>query len=123
MLTGREETLLACLLMGGKGCMTATSGILPEIMAGIYRAWQEGNLEEARRLQVSILNPVRAMFALPFPVGFKLALETRGFEMGPPKQPLSDAHRFNYLTVKSRIQKVMRPVLAELEKAKVSRTA
>ena len=123
MLTGREETLLACLLMGGRGCMTATSGILPEIMVGIHKAWQEGNLEEARKLQVSILNPVRAMFALPFPVGFKLALETRGFEMGPPKQPLSDAHRFNYLTVKSRIQKVMRPILAGLEKAKDGRTA
>jgi len=31
-LTGREETLLPCLMMGGKGCMTATSGILLEVM-------------------------------------------------------------------------------------------
>ena len=28
ILTGREETLFPCLMVGGKGCMTATSGIL-----------------------------------------------------------------------------------------------
>jgi len=30
-------------------------------------------------------------------LGFKLAMEMRGFKMGPPKQPLSDAERFKYL--------------------------
>ena len=32
VLTGREETLFPCLMVGGKGGMTATAGILPEIM-------------------------------------------------------------------------------------------
>ena len=54
-LTGREETLFACLMVGGKGCMTATSGILPEIMVGIYNAWKEGDYDRARELQFSIL--------------------------------------------------------------------
>jgi len=113
-LTGREETLLACLTVGGKGCMTATSGILPEIMVGIYNAWKEGNYDRARELQFSILLAVRAMFAMPFPLGFKVALETRGFEMGPPKQPLSDAEQFKYGTVKARIEKIMNPILEKL---------
>jgi len=114
-LTGREETFLACLTVGGKGCMTATSGILPEIMVGIYNAWKEGNYDRARELQFSILLAVRAMFAMPFPLGFKVALETRGFEMGPPKQPLSDAEQFKYGTVKARIEKVMNPILENLK--------
>ena len=113
-LTGREETLFACLMVGGKGCMTATSGILPEIMVGIYNAWKEGNYDRARELQFSILLAVRAMFAMPFPLGFKVALETRGFEMGPPKQPLSDAEQFKYGTVKARIEKIMNPILENL---------
>lgn len=86
-LTGREETLLPCLMMGGKGCMTATSGILPEIMVGIYEEWKKGNYDQAKELQFSILLVIRAMFALPFPLGFKVALETRGFNMGPPSNP------------------------------------
>jgi N-acetylneuraminate lyase/4-hydroxy-tetrahydrodipicolinate synthase len=115
-LTGREETLLACLAMGGRGCMTATSGILPEIMLGIYNAWKAGNFEEARSLQFSILLAIRAMSALPFPLGFKLALETRGFHMGPPKQPLSDAEQFKFRTVKARIEKIMQPFLEKLNR-------
>jgi len=114
-LTGREETLFPCLMVGGKGCMTATSGVLPEIMVGIYDAWKEGDYDRARELQFSILLVVRAMFSLPFPLGFKVALQTRGFEMGPPKQPLSDAERFKYNTVKARIEKIMSPILEKLD--------
>jgi N-acetylneuraminate lyase/4-hydroxy-tetrahydrodipicolinate synthase len=116
MLTGREETLFPCLMVGGKGCMTATSGILPEIMVDIYEAWKKGEYEEARQLQTSILLILRTMFALPFPLGFKLAMEMRGFKMGPPKQPLSDAERFKYRNLKTRIEKIMGGILENLAK-------
>jgi dihydrodipicolinate synthase/N-acetylneuraminate lyase len=116
ILTGREETLFPCLMVGGKGCMTATSGILPEIMLGIYETWRAGDYEKAKELQFSILLLVRAMFSLPIPLGFKVAMETRGFAMGPPKQPLSDAERFKYRTMKTRIENIMQPILERLKK-------
>ena len=115
-LTGREETLLACLTMGGKGCMTAMAGILPEIMVDIYDAFQAGDYDAAREHQFSILLPIRGMFSLPFPMGFKAALETRGFRMGPPKQPFSDAERFNFKMMESRIEKIMQPIVERLER-------
>jgi len=114
-LTGREETLLASLMMGGKGCMTATSGILPEIMVDIYESFLAGDYASARAHQFSILLAIRAMFSLPFPMGFKAALETRGFDMGPPKQPFSDAERFKLKTMSTRIDKIMRPIVDRLE--------
>jgi dihydrodipicolinate synthase/N-acetylneuraminate lyase len=110
-LTGREEAFLPALSMGGKGCMTATSGILPEIMVAIYDNFVAGDLERAMELQRVIPNIVRAMFAVQFPVGFKAALSMRGFEMGPPLQPLSDAEIYKFNTVKSRIRMVMAPAL------------
>jgi N-acetylneuraminate lyase/4-hydroxy-tetrahydrodipicolinate synthase len=116
LLTGREETLFPCLMVGGKGCMTATSGILPEIMVDIYEAWKKEKYEEARQLQTSILLILRTMFALPLPLGFKLAMEMRAFNMGPPKQPLSDAERFKYRNMKTRIEKIMKGILEKLEK-------
>ena len=115
VLTGREETLFPCLMVGGKGCMTATSGILPEVMLGIYEAWKAGDYLRAKELQDSILLAVRAMFALPMPLGFKVAMEIRGFDLGPPKQPLSDAERFKFNTMKARIEKILKPILANLE--------
>jgi len=116
VLTGREETLFPCLMVGGKGCMTAAAGILPEIMVDIYNAWKNQNYEAARKLQASILLIMRTMFSLPFPLGFKYAMELRGFNMGPPKQPLSDAERFNYRNTKVRIEKIMVPILGQLRK-------
>jgi N-acetylneuraminate lyase/4-hydroxy-tetrahydrodipicolinate synthase len=103
-------------MVGGKGCMTATAGILPEIMVDLYNAWQNRNYTEAKELQESILLILRTMFSLPFPLGFKYAMELRGFKMGPPKQPLSDAERFNYRNTKVRIEKIMTPILEQLKK-------
>jgi N-acetylneuraminate lyase/4-hydroxy-tetrahydrodipicolinate synthase len=113
--TGREETFLASLMMGASGCMTATAGILPEIMVAIYNAWKFGDHANAKKNQFSILLVIRAMFALPFPLGFKVAMEMRNFKMGPPKQPLSDAEHFNYKMMKTRIEKIMKPILENLE--------
>ncbi len=114
VLVGREDILFPALMMGAKGCMTATSGILPEVMVGIYKAWKEGNYDRARELQFSILLVIRAMFAAPFPTGFKAALEMRGFKMGPPQQPLSDAEHFKFAGTKSRIEKILVPILKSL---------
>ena len=90
-------------------------------MTGIYRAWQDKRYDRARELQHSVLLIIRAMFSMPFPLGFKYALELRGFKMGPPKQPLSDAERFKYNTLKVRIEKIMAPILGKLEKEKKDR--
>jgi 4-hydroxy-tetrahydrodipicolinate synthase len=111
LLTGREETLLPCVIMGAKGCVTGTSGILPEIMVGIYQACKKGKYDEARALQTSILPLIRAMFFPPFPLGFKIALEVRGFKMGPPKQPLSDAEISTLRTTRARIEEIMEPLI------------
>lgn len=111
ILTGREEMLFSALAIGATGTMSATVGVVPEVMTAIYRAWFDGDVERAKELQFSILILIRTMWSLPFPLGFKAALEIRGFNMGENKQPLSDAEQFNYLKVKSRIHKNLRKLL------------
>lgn len=111
MLTGREETLLAALYMGAEGCMTATAGIFPEMMVGIYQAFLAGDHEKALTLQREILVIIRAMFAAPFPIGFKLALEIRGFKMGPPLLPPAPADIEQIEIVRAQLKEVMDPVL------------
>jgi hypothetical protein len=36
--------------------------------------------------------------------------------MGPPKQPVSDAERFKFRNIKTRIEKIMKVILEKLEK-------
>ncbi len=114
-LTGREETLLPCLMMGGKGCMTAIAGVLPEVMVEIYQCFLSKDYERARERQFSILQAIGNMFALPFPLGFKIAMELRGFHMGPAKQPLSDADQSQFNTMKENLRKVLQPIIEPLE--------
>jgi len=122
ILVGREEIFYPGLMVGATGCLSATCGILPETMVGIYEAWKRKDYELAKELQYSILLLVRSMFSIPFPIGFKTALEIRGFKMGPPRQPLSEAEYFKYLGTRNRIEKIMKPILENLTatKAKVA---
>ena len=85
VLVGAEEIFLPALLMGGKGCMTATAGILPEFMVGIYKSFMDGNTKLAYNLQFAILPLIREMKSVNFPQGFKEAMSVRGIDMGIPK--------------------------------------
>jgi dihydrodipicolinate synthase/N-acetylneuraminate lyase len=84
VLVGAEEIMLPALLMGARGGMTATAGIMPEFMVGIWNAYLCGNLTRAYNLQFAVLPLIREMKSFNFPQGFKEALNVRGIEMGPP---------------------------------------
>lgn len=122
-LVGREEMLAPALAVGACGCMTASSGIIPEIMVGIWDAYQAGDYEKANRIQVAMLPFIRAMFGAPFPVGFKAAMEMRGFEMGPLKQPLSVAEEFNLSEIKKEIKNLLQGLLETIQKEGLDKEA
>ncbi|MHA2130114.1 MAG: dihydrodipicolinate synthase family protein [Promethearchaeota archaeon] len=115
-LTGRGETFFASLMMGAKGSITGIAAVLPEFMVAIFNHWKQQNYERARKLQFSILETIRAIGALPFPMGSKTALEIRGFNMGPPRQPFSDIVLSRYDSVKARIEKIIKPLLEKIER-------
>ncbi len=117
-LTGREETFFPCLMAGARGCMAASAGIVPEILVEIYQAWKEGDYLRAKEAHDVLPNLVRAMFAMPFPLGFKTALEIRGFNVGPIRPPLSNAEKYNSKMVRARIEKILLPILQRIEKGK-----
>jgi len=118
-MPGREETFFASLMMGATGSITGIAAVLPEYMVGIYNYWKQGNFDRARQLQISILEVIRAMNSFPFPMGSKLALEARGFKMGPPRQPLSDLQQSRLSKVQARIEKTMKPLLERIEKGEL----
>ncbi|MBC7343298.1 MAG: dihydrodipicolinate synthase family protein [Clostridia bacterium] len=110
-LTGREENLFASLIVGGAGCIGGGAAVVPEAMVAIYRAYQMGNHERLRCLQLSIVQLVRIMMSLPFPVGFKVGLELRGMPAGELQQPLSPEAEAEIEKVRPQIQALIREVL------------
>lgn len=82
VLVGWEEMLVSAMAVGASGCMTASGGIFPEIMAALYRSIQEGRRERAAALQNLIAKATKRMKQVFFPYGYKLAMQARGFSMG-----------------------------------------
>ena len=111
VLVGVEEIMLPALLMGARGCMTATAGIMPEFMVGIWNAFTNGNLNTAYNLQFAILPLIREMKTFNFPQGFKEALDLRGIKMGPPKMNYSPEMLSTLANLKERLKLEMQSLL------------
>jgi 4-hydroxy-tetrahydrodipicolinate synthase len=121
-LSGREDMFFPALAMGARGSMTATACILPEAMVAIYEAWDKGDWTQARELQMAVVPLIRACFSIPFPLGFKLAMECRGFPMGEPLQPLSIPEAELLEPARARIGEILDSTLRALESRKASGT-
>lgn len=103
-LIGCEEILLPSLMMGGDGGTIATCGVAPEVVMKLYQSFLSGNLEEARRIQFSMLELIETMFAAGnFPEGFREGVNLRGFDMGRARQPMSPSEKGHFMEIRGRI--------------------
>jgi len=107
MMCGREEMVFSTTMLGGKGAMVGTATIFPEILVRIYNATLAGDYNTARSLQLAICLAIRAMFSIPFPLGFKAAMEVRGFRMGPSKAALTEADKARTEALKKRLHTIL----------------
>ena len=82
--TGTDDILLSALVSGCGGSMTAMACILPELVAGVYDAFEAGDLALATRYQQKMMPLLAQADRLPFPAGYKLlASKTLDCPMGP----------------------------------------
>ena len=85
---GRDHMILPALKLGCVGAVTACSNVTPRLFVDLYRAFLEGNLEEAARLQ-DLVNPLRMAFGLhTFPSVVKEAMEMAGLPVGLCRRPV-----------------------------------
>ena len=106
VLTGAEEMLYPSLVMGGRGGMLISANVVPEPLVEIVRCANSGEHCRARHLQRSLLKLTRAMEAVPFPAGYKLGLEARGFPAGGDRHPMGPEGE--------RLRGASRPLVREL---------
>jgi dihydrodipicolinate synthase/N-acetylneuraminate lyase len=83
VLVGWEEMLLSALTVGAHGCMVASGGILPELMTAILRHYNANQIDQAVRLQRLVARATEEMKKVFFPYGYKLGMQSRGFDIGP----------------------------------------
>ncbi|MEL6895212.1 MAG: dihydrodipicolinate synthase family protein, partial [Planctomycetota bacterium] len=114
-LTGWDAALVPMLIAGANGGTNATSCVLPELTAAIYRSFHGGNLKEAMRLQYLLLPLFDEMVGLAeFPEGFRAGTRCRGLDLGVGRIPVEESHRETTQRTQDRIQQHIETALREL---------
>jgi 4-hydroxy-tetrahydrodipicolinate synthase len=89
VLAGNDSLILWTLLAGGSGAIAGWSNVYPELVVSIYKFWEQGNIEEANRRQISI-RPLRDVMPLGNPNSIvKRAMNLLGYNVGPAREPAS----------------------------------
>ena len=105
-LTGSGSILYPALEMGACGAILALANVVPELCVRLYELYQNGNREEARKLQYRLIPLNRALtetYGIP---AIKYALHLRGYFGGPCRPPL--------LPLDEKSQETVRKLLEEL---------
>jgi len=109
-LTGWDAALVPMLLMGCDGGTNAVSGVVPEFMRQLYDITMAGRLDEARTMQMRMVELFDALvFAADFPEGVREAVELRGFRMGKSRQPATESQRID----RAALQRVLHCIMAD----------
>ena len=87
VFNGRDEVLVAGLLMGADGGIGTFYNLLPAVVKRLYALSREGRWEEARMEQDRVNAVVRAVSPLPLFPAVKQILEWSGLPCGPCLAP------------------------------------
>ena len=77
--SGNDDQIVPILSMGGKGCISVLSNILPRETCEITRRWFAGDTAGAAQLQMKYLALVNAMFCEVNPIPVKAAMAAMGW--------------------------------------------
>jgi dihydrodipicolinate synthase/N-acetylneuraminate lyase len=84
---GNNLLILAGLVLGARGGVSALANAVPELVGGIHAAWMDGRLEEARRLQFDLARLHGELAGVPFVAAVKHLVSRRGLPAGRCRSP------------------------------------
>lgn len=111
VMTGTDEIILPSLISGCKGSVSALSGIVTEAHNALYENVNT-NIEFAKQIQYELVKLAMLCEQVLFPVGYKLALAARGFDVEPMVQNVAERNNQDkFEQLKTDIQNSVRQLL------------
>jgi len=93
--SGNDDQIVPILSMGGKGCISVLSNILPKETCEITRRWFAGDAAGAAQLQMKYLQLVNALFCEVNPIPVKAAMAAMGWCEDILRLPLTNMEEPN----------------------------
>lgn len=94
--SGNDDQTIPIMSLGGKGCISVLSNLLPKESSEMCRAYKEGDVKKACEMQLKYLPLVNALFSEVNPIPVKAAMAKMGFcedYLRLPLTPMEDAAR------------------------------
>ena len=89
VISGDDGLTLPIMAIGGAGVISVVANVAPKLTVSLVEAFQNGDLEEARRLHLKLAPLIRAVFLETNPIPIKKAVELIGLPAGDLRLPLA----------------------------------
>ena len=96
MYSGNDDQIVPILSMGGAGCISVLSNIMPRETCEITRRWFAGDAAGAAQLQMKYVQLINALFCEVNPIPVKAAMAAMGWcedILRLPLTPMEEANR------------------------------
>lgn len=104
LYSGNDNEVVPIMSLGGIGVISVVSNVAPSYMHNLCMSYLNGDTEEAKRMQLKVLDLVDALFCEVNPIPVKHAMNIMGMNAGPMRRPLSPMEPQNL----ERLKKSMR---------------
>jgi 4-hydroxy-tetrahydrodipicolinate synthase len=108
VFVGPERLLLPALANGCAGAVAGCANVAPKLLVNLYRAFQEGKMDEAARLQTRASELAELVSLHTFPAVIKEAMRLNGLPAGVCRKPVGP--------VPAECREPVSQLLAKLEK-------
>ncbi|MEE0897050.1 MAG: 4-hydroxy-tetrahydrodipicolinate synthase [Acutalibacteraceae bacterium] len=99
--SGNDDQVVPIMSLGGKGCISVLSNLLPKEASEMCRLFREGDVKTAAEMQLKYIPLINALFSEVNPIPVKAAMAKMGFcedYLRLPLTPMEDAARENLYT-------------------------
>ena len=103
--SGNDDHIIPVLSLGGKGVISVLSNIMPKYTHDMVRKYLDGNVTEACKMQLNVLDLIEVLFCEVNPIPVKYALNLMGYNYGIPRLPLIELSYENKIRMKDIMEK------------------
>ncbi|HHV29286.1 4-hydroxy-tetrahydrodipicolinate synthase [Acetivibrio mesophilus] len=102
--SGNDDMVVPFLALGGKGVISVMANIIPKETHNLVATFLDGNIEESRKIQLKLLDLIKALFIEVSPIPVKEAMNLMGMEVGKCRLPLTDMSEKNLDVLKQTLK-------------------
>lgn len=104
--SGNDDQIIPILSLGGQGVISVLSNLLPKETSAMVHAYLEGNIEQARTMQLQYLPLIHALFCETNPIPVKAAMALMGYGTNTLRLPLVTMETEHENQMRARMQEV-----------------